>query len=158
MRDGATVLGYDAAGTLVSFRDGTNDLICIADKPGDDRFHAACYAHSLADFMQRGRELAAEGKDRATSQTIRMQEIEAGSLHMPKGPAALYQLFGQADSFDLTTGLVTNVQPLYVLYIPYATPESTGLATEAPLPGAPWLMDAGLPWAHIMYSPPQLNP
>jgi len=40
--------------------------------------------------------------------------------------------------------------PLYVIYIPYATVESTGLATSPVSEGAPWLMDAGKPWAHIM--------
>ena len=41
-RDGVMVYGYDVDGNLVTIREGTNDLICIADKPGDERFHAAC--------------------------------------------------------------------------------------------------------------------
>ncbi|MEZ4698877.1 MAG: hypothetical protein R2834_00995 [Rhodothermales bacterium] len=156
LKDGAAVLGYGATGEdLITLREGTNEMICLADKPGDDRFQAACYARSLEPFMARGRELAKEGKDRGASRDIRRQEVEAGTLRMPDGPAALYQLFGQADSFNTTTGEVTNVRPLYVMYMPFATTESTGLSAEQPMPGAPWLMDAGMPWAHIMYSPPQ---
>ena len=64
VRDGVHVYGYDVEGTLVTLREGTNDLICLADKPGDDRFHAACYHKSLEPYMARGRELRAEGVDR----------------------------------------------------------------------------------------------
>lgn len=153
LKDGARVLGYSASHELITLREGTNEMICIADDPRDDRFHAACYAKSLEPFMARGRELAGEGKDRGASRQIRKEEIEAGTLKMPDGPAALYQVFGQSDSFDTTSGEVTDVRPLYVIYMPYATTESTGLSSEPPMPGAPWLMDAGMPWAHIMYSP-----
>ena len=59
----------------------------------------------------------------------------------------------EAVVINLETGEVTDVRPLYVMYMPYATTESTGLSSQAPMEGAPWLMDAGLPWAHIMYSP-----
>ncbi|MDZ4699879.1 MAG: hypothetical protein SH809_09260 [Rhodothermales bacterium] len=155
LKAGATVLGYDASKALVTLREGNNEMICLADNPFDDRFQAACYAASLEPFMARGRQLVAEGADRGVSRDLRLKEIEAGTLKMPEAPAALYQLFGQADSFNLATGELTNVRPLYVMYIPYATTETTGLSTEPPMPGAPWLMDAGLPWAHIMYSPAQ---
>ena len=42
-RDGATVMGYSNGGDLKVLREGSNELICLADKPGDDRFHATCY-------------------------------------------------------------------------------------------------------------------
>ena len=32
-RDGATVLGYDAKGTLTTLRRGSNNMICLADNP-----------------------------------------------------------------------------------------------------------------------------
>ncbi len=155
LKAGAAVLGYDEAKKLIPLREGTNEMICLADNPFDDRFQAACYARTLEPFMARGRQLVAEGADRGASRDLRLKEIEAGTLKMPDAPAALYQLFGQADSFNTETGELSNVRPLYVMYIPYATTETTGLSTEPPMPGAPWLMDAGLPWAHIMYSPPQ---
>ena len=153
LKDGARVLGYTDDGDLVELRAGTNDITCLADDPADDRFHAACYQNTLEPFMARGRALRKEGKGREEIRTIRLQEIEAGTLQMPEAPAALYQLFGDASSFDTSTGTVENARPLYVMYLPYATTESTGLSSQPPMPGAPWLMDAGLPWAHIMYSP-----
>ena len=73
-RGGAHVYGYDTNGELVTLREGTNDLICLADKPGDERFHAACYHTSLEPYMARGRALRAEGVDRQESFNIRHQE------------------------------------------------------------------------------------
>ena len=153
LKDDARVLGYNADGDMIEIRSGSNDFTCLADNPFDDRFHAACYKNTMDAFMSRGRALKKEGKNRNESREIRLKEIEAGTLKMPEEPAALYQLFGQASSLNLETGEVSDVRPLYVMYMPYATTESTGLSTQAPMEGAPWLMDAGLPWAHIMYSP-----
>ena len=155
LKEGARVLGYNTEGAVIELRAGSNDLTCLADMPGDDRFHAACYQNSLEPFMARGRTLRKEGKGRNEIREIRLAEIESGSLSIPEEPTALYQLFGDASSQNPESGIVTSVRPLYVMYIPYATTESTGLSSQAPMPGAPWLMDAGLPWAHIMYSPPQ---
>ncbi len=60
-RAGAGVLGYNAGGKLVTLREGDNDLICLADKPGNDSFSVACYHRDLGPFMARGRELSAAG-------------------------------------------------------------------------------------------------
>ena len=63
----------------------------------------------------------------------------------------LYVLTGSG--YDAAQGQVTNPYLRWVVYTPYATPESTGLST-APGPG-PWLMYPGTPGAHIMISPPK---
>lgn len=157
MKEGARVLGYDASGDLTELRAGSNDLICLADNPSDDRFHASCYVNTLEPFMARGRELRKQGMGRGEIRSARLKEIEEGKLMMPEEPAALYQLFGSGSSLNVETGEVTDVRPLYVMYMPYATTESTGLSSQAPMEGAPWLMDAGTPWAHIMYSPASGN-
>jgi len=153
MRDGARVHGYDANGTLVLLREGQNDFICLADDPSDDRFHVACYHMSLEPFMARGRVLRAEGKEREEMQRIREQEARSGVIKMPERPAALYSLTGKATDYTPETGEALNTRPLYVVYIPYATPETTGLSPRPTGAGAPWLMDAGKPWAHIMIIP-----
>ena len=157
LKEDATVMGFNESGEMVTLREGSNGFICLADTPDDERFHAACYHESLEPFMARGRELRNEGKGRDENRAIRLEEIKRGQLSMPEQPAALYQLFGPLDVFDSETGTVEGANPLYVMYIPYATTESTGLSSEPLMPGGPWLMDAGLPWAHIMYSPGQAN-
>lgn len=153
-RDGATVLGYDADGTLVTLREGTNDFICLADEPGDDRFHTACYHESLEPFMARGRELRAEGKSRDEVMQIREEEARAGTLPMPEQSAMLYVSDGKLANYNPETNEVDSLSTRYVVYLPYATSESTGLPTSAPR-GEPWIMDEGKPWAHIMLIPKQ---
>lgn len=156
LQAGATVMGYDAEGRLVTLREGTNGLICLADDPSDERFHVACYHEAMEPFMARGRALRAEGKGRNEIASIREAEIAAGTLRVPDKPATLYQFFGQPGSLDPATGAVKDVRRLTVIYMPYATVETTGLPTSAPA-GSPWLMDPGKPWAHIMLAEPE-NP
>ncbi|HEU4859457.1 MAG TPA: hypothetical protein VFT15_06465, partial [Chitinophagaceae bacterium] len=60
-RDNCTVYGYSANKELVLLRQGTNELICIADNPDEPDFSVACYVKDLEPFMQRGRELRKQG-------------------------------------------------------------------------------------------------
>jgi len=149
-RADATVLGYNSNGEVVTLRKGSNDLICLADDPNDKTFSVACYHKDLEPFMARGRELAAKykGKER---QEVRWKEIEEGKVSMPREPRLLYVLTGS--DYDAAKGEVTNPYLRWVVYVPYATPESTGLSTS-PGPG-PWLMYPGTPGAHIMINPPK---
>lgn len=152
MQQGAGVLGYNTSGDLVTLREASNEFLCLADNPDEDRFHVACYHKDLEPFMKRGRELRAEGKSREEVREIRRQEVETGDIPLPEKPMALYSLTGPADGYDYTTGTLRSARPLYVVYVPYATPESTGIAPRPASNGAPWLMDPGTPWAHIMVS------
>ena len=58
-RADASVLGFNAAGELVSLRKGTGGMLCLADDPKDADYHGACYQKALEPFMARGRELRA---------------------------------------------------------------------------------------------------
>ena len=102
--------------------------------------------------MARGRRRRADGLSRDEIQAAREHEIEAGTLQMPAQPAVLYSLTGPADSYDAATKEVVGASPLYVIYMPYATAETTGLPESAPR-GQPWLMNPGKPWAHVMLIP-----
>ena len=148
----AAVLGYNAQGRLVTLREGDNDLICLADNPRDDRFSVACYHRDLEPFMARGRELSAQGLKGKERHAVRWKEIEDGKLSMPRQPRTLYVLNGSG--FEAASGQVIDSYLRWVIYSPFATPETTGLSTE-PSPGAPWLMFPGKPGAHIMINPPK---
>ncbi len=153
LRRGAAVLGYgdgDRDGRMVVLREGTNTMICLADDPMREGFHTACYHESLGPFMARGRELRAQGKDGGERRAIRIAEIEAGTLTMPDHPAALYSLTGEEGIFDPATGTAPGAAGLYVVYVAYATEESSGISAR-PAAERPWLMGAGTAWAHIMY-------
>ena len=147
LKPGASVLGW-RGGQLVTLRTGTNPMICLADDPAQEGFHAACYHRDLEPFMARGRQLRAEGVGRASLDSVRLAEVAAGRLKVPSGPVALYSVSMDGD-FDPAVGLPANVRGLYAIYMPYATEASTGLST-LPLASGPWLMHPGLPTAHVM--------
>lgn len=151
-RADATVLGYDAAGKLVMLRKGSNDLICLADDPARPGFEVDCYHESLEPYMARGRELRAQGVTGAAINQTRWKEAAEGKLAMPVQPAILYVLAGRNASFDTATGQVKDARARWVIYVPGATVESTGLSTT-PIPGGPWIMFPGTPGAHIMIVP-----
>jgi hypothetical protein len=151
-RASASVRERQAGGPeLIELRSGEGPYICLADDPSDDRFHASCYHESLEPFMARGRALRAEGGTTDVD-SVRFAEVEAGTLAMPTHPAALYSLSGDSVRVDGSTGAVSGASPLYVVYIAYATAESTGLPTT-PAKNSPWLMFPGTPKAHIMFTP-----
>jgi len=149
LQSGATVLGYRNYHKPVVLRQGTNEMVCLADDPSETRWHVSCYHRDLEPFMRRGRELTEAGKSRGEIDSVRLAEIQSGTLKLPDGPRMLYNLYAPVDSVDNATGLARSPASLQVVYVPYATPESTGLSTS-PGAGLPWLMQPGKPWAHIM--------
>jgi len=152
MRADATVLGYAPDGKLVTLRSGSGALICLADDPKEPNHHVSCYLKELEPYMARGRDLRAQGLKRPQIDSARMAEIKSGKLKLPAQPALLYQLIAPPGSVDSTTGEVKGARSMWVVYIPYATAEATGLSA-VPVKGGPWLMDPGMPWAHIMIVP-----
>jgi len=148
-RAGAAVLGYGADGRLTTLRAGTGPFNCLAPDPKVAQFHVACYHKALEPFMARGRELRASGVTGGRVDTVRFAEVQSGKLKMPDR-GALYTLTG--GHFDATTGTAPGANPLYVIYIPYATALTTGIS-ERPVQGAPWIMFPGTPKAHIMLVP-----
>jgi hypothetical protein len=149
-RAAAAVLGYNDKGEVITLRKGTNDLICLADDPAVKGISVACYHKDLEPFMARGRELAAQYKGKERHEQ-RWKEVDDGKVKMPREPRMLYVLTG--DSFDSVKGEMVNPYLRWVIYQPYATPESTGLSTTSG--NAPWLMYPGTAGAHIMISPPK---
>ena len=152
-RDGARVIGYNAAGELVTLREGSNEFVCLADDPNKDGFSAACYHQSLEPFMARGRELKAEGKSGKEIFDLREQEVKAGSLKMGDTGSTLHVYYGPSTRYDAAAGEVADAQYRYVVYMPYATAASTGLPESPVAPNHPWIMDPGTHTAHIMISP-----
>lgn len=153
-RDGATVMGFDGSGRLTTQRHGLNDLICLADNPGQEGFEVACYHVSLEPYMQRGRELTAQGVTGMDRYAIRWDEVKQGTLEMPEKPAMLYVLSGSA--YDPATGKITDEYRRSTIYVPYATAQSTGLSEQASATD-PWIMFPGTAGAHIMITPPRAS-
>ena len=152
-KEGAKVYGYDQKGNLVVLREGSNNLVCIADNPGKEGISVSCYSKKLEPFMARGRELNKQGLNFEERRKIRGEEIENGSLTMPEVPSMMYVFFGKEENYDASTGKLKEGKFRYVIYTPFATTESTGLPDKPHAPGMPWLMDPGTHRAHIMIGP-----
>jgi len=148
----ATVLGYGADGTLTTLRKGTGHMTCLADDPKVPQFHVACYHEAMEPFMARGRELRTSGVTGTQVDSVRFREAKSGVLKIPTNPSSLYSLTG-GTGFDPKTGTAPGARWLYVVYIPYATAATTGLSDKPQENNAPWIMFAGTPKAHIMFTP-----
>lgn len=155
LREGVMVYGYNEQGEMVVLREGTNNLVCIADDPSRKGINVSCYSKKLEPFMARGRQLNEEGKGEMERREIRRNEAESGELELPDTPSMTYIFSGSEENYDRTTGELKDGHYRYVIYIPYATTESTGLPEKPFAPGMPWLMDPGTHRAHIMVTPPK---
>ncbi|GAB2557918.1 hypothetical protein [Spirosoma aerophilum] len=153
-RDGATVYGYSPKNEFVVLRKGTNELVCLADDPAQKGLSVSCYHRDLDPFMERGRVLKKDGKKPAEILAMREQEVKDKKLTMPGHPSSLFSYTAKDEDYTAATGEVKNGYLRYVVYIPYATAESTGLPTKPEAEGMPWIMDPGTHRAHIMINPP----
>lgn len=152
LREGATVLGRGGAprpaDVLTTLRSGDGPLVCLADDPAEEGFEVFCYHRDLDPYMALGRVLREEGADRTRVMEARYAALEAGEIRMPPA-AVLYSLSAPNAPAPGDPERPAGARRLVVVYLPYATAESTGLPT-APDGAEPWLMLPGTPWAHIM--------
>ncbi len=153
-RDAATVYGYSPKNEFVVLRKGTNEMVCLADDPAQKGLNVSCYHKDLDPFMERGRVLKKEGKKAPEILAMREQEVKDKKLMMPLHPSTLYAYSAKDEQYNAATGDVKDGYLRYVVYIPYATAESTGLPLKPEAPGMPWIMDPGTHRAHIMINPP----
>ncbi|GLR17500.1 hypothetical protein [Portibacter lacus] len=148
-----TVIGYNMAGEFVTMKEGSNELICLADDPKKKGFSAACYHQSLEPFMARGRALKAEGKSATEIFDIREEEVKSGKLSMGETGSTLHIYYGGETMYDPETSIVDGAKYRYVVYMPWATAASTGLPERPIAANHPWIMNPGTHRAHIMISP-----
>lgn len=156
-RQGAMVYGYSDKGEFVVLQPGTNGMVCLGDDPAQAGLNVSCYHKDLDPFMARGRALKKEGKSFQEIFDIREKEVKEGKLKMPAQPTTLFVFTASAEQFNSQTGEAPKGYLRYVIYIPYATAESTGLPLKPDAPGMPWIMDPGTHRAHIMINPPKEN-
>lgn len=152
-RANCTVMGYNMAGEFVTFREGDNEFIVLTDNPTQEGFNAACYHKDLEPFMARGRALRAEGKTPKEIFDIREEEAKSGKLNMGKPGATLHIYYGPETEYNPETSEVKGAHYRYVVYLPFATAESTGLPEKPIGSNHPWIMNPGTHRAHIMISP-----
>jgi len=151
-RSGCKVIGYNMAGEFVTLKEGNNEFIVLVDDSKKDGFNAACYHKDLEPFMARGRALRAEGKNVQEIFDIREAEMKSGKFAIPTG-STLHIYYGISTLYDPETSMVEGARMRYVVYMPWATSESTGLPKSPLAANHPWIMNPGTHRAHIMISP-----
>lgn len=149
----ATVYGFDPKGEVILLRQGTNQTVCLADESGRAGLSVSCYHKSLQPFMARGWALRKEGKSADEIFKIREAESKAGKLKLGDQGSLLNALTAEEADVNWSTGEAKNTYTRSVVYIPWATSESTGLPIKPAGPGLPWIMDPGTHRAHIMINP-----
>jgi hypothetical protein len=151
-RSKCKVIGYNRAGKFVTLKEEDNEFIVLADNPSQAGFSAACYHKDLEPFMARGRALRAEGKTEQEVFAIREAEMKSGQLKITPG-LNLQIYYGPKTVHDSAASKVEGAQLRYVVYMPWATPKSTGLPEVPMASNHPWIMNSGTHRAHIMISP-----
>jgi hypothetical protein len=153
LRDGATVVTYDAQGNAKVLRQGTNAIVCQTNEPTPTAaFSVSCYQQSMKPTRDLQAKLRAEGKDAKAIAAAVDEARASGKLSAPAFGTMLYTRSGKTEQ---------DARTLWVMLAPNATAEATGLPTERPKSGGPWLMNAGKPGAHVMIPvvpPPMATP
>jgi hypothetical protein len=152
-RAAATVYGFDSKGEVILLRKGTNQTVCLADDSAREGLSVSCYHISAQPFMARGWDLRKEGKNADEIFKAREAESKSGKLQLPDQGSLLNALTADEKDVNWTTGEAKNTYTRSVVYIPWATAESTGLPLKPAGPGLPWIMDPGTHRAHIMINP-----
>ena len=156
-RAGAHVFGFNDKGEMITLREGTNNFVVRADNPFQEGFEVVSYPKDVEPFMKRGRDLRAEGKNRAEIFDIREKEMMNGSLQKPKYGSTLVVYYGAEARYNTDEDKLEGGKFRYVIYTPLATAETTGLPERPNGKGHPWVMFPGLYRAHIMITPPDEN-
>ena len=145
LRAGATVVTYDPeTGSRKVLRQGANTLECEPRNTTDGFIR--CYSNLMAPRHEMEAKLRAQKKSDKEIQEAVAEAIKAGTLKVPPFGTMSYRLATKE-------GVIKR---LWVMSVPYATPESIGVSTasqrDAALKGRglPWLMLAGTANAHVM--------
>jgi hypothetical protein len=159
MRDGAAVVRLDAKGMPQPVRSGSNGMVCIADKPGDDQLDVRCYNKDFIAVVYRGFQLRGQTPGAKVGERIEA-EIKAGKIHLPPQPTAGYRCLGPIADYDAAANTYRPpVECWQSVHFPYRTAAELGLPDESQVSEAqkrmlPYVMSSGRYWAHVMIEHP----
>jgi len=116
-------------------------MVCLADDPNQAGLNVSCYTKSLDPSWHAAGTEERRKKKNSEVFDIREQEVKM-QLIMPKNPATL--IIYTADKENITQRRRSSRRlSAIVIYIPYATAESTGLPTKLSLPACrgSWILE-----------------
>ena len=141
MREGATVLKWNADNTYATLKKGTNRLVCYdrSGEPGRQPFAVQCTSIGNLDRVAQNRKFEAMTDSKARQTALDAAEKD-GTRVKPEYGSVWYDMNG-ADQ--------EHARIHVTIAVPGATTQSTGLP-DNPKQGGAWLMNAGTSTAHIM--------
>jgi hypothetical protein len=140
LRDGATVVSYDAKGAPQILRQGDNHIFCT-DNSNAEGFNANCRGDAMrasADFQALER---AQGKDAKALQADMDAAYASGKLKRPPVGTMTYQRSGKTEA---------EARSMWRMMVPNQTGESLAISTKRVNSSSPWIMYSGQAGAHIM--------
>ena len=155
LRNGATVVRLDNAGQPETLRNGTNGMVCIADKPGDAQFDVRCYKDSFIHVVYRTFQLGGDVSSPKVG-----AEIAAGQLKLSNEPTAGFRCLGSASSYDSSTNSFRDTGGCWEsVHFPFRTAREVGFPDMSEVPEnlrrtVPYVMASGTYWAHVMIEHP----
>jgi hypothetical protein len=155
LRTAAGVVRLDEAGQPEVLRKATNGLVCIADKPGDERFDVRCYQEDFIPVVYRAFQLGYQVSGEKVE-----AEIKAGKLHLSNQPAAGYRCLGPASGYDPSSNTINaQIRCWQSIHFPFRTAREIGLPDMSEVPTdlratVPYVMSSGKYWAHVMIEHP----
>ena len=155
LRGSASVVRLDPAGKPDVLRKGTNGMVCIADRPGDEQFDVRCYQESFIPVVYRAFQLGYQVSGEKVE-----AEIKAGKLQLSNQPTAGYRCLGPASGYKASTNSVSSqIECWQSIHFPFRTARDIGLPDETEVPEnlqrtIPYVMSSGKYWAHVMIRHP----
>ena len=141
-RAAAMVVKWNADGTRVTLRPGTNNLVCWDQSvwPHQRAFSAHCTSVANLPRVEQNREFYMKAPDAKAAEVLVQAAEKAGMRKLPEFGSGNYGLVGNDQA--TARGHVT-------IAVPFATTESLKLSSKPIATGA-WIMDSGTSGAHIM--------
>jgi hypothetical protein len=141
MRDGATVIKWNADYTYETLKKGTNRLLCYdrSGEPGRQPFAVQCTSIANLDRVAQNRKFEAMSDMAARRAALDAAEAD-GTRVKPEYGSVWYDMNGPDQA---------HARIHVTIAVPGATTKSTGLPDD-PKEGGVWIMNAGTTTAHIM--------
>jgi hypothetical protein len=141
MRDGATVIKWNADNTYETLKKGTNRLLCYdrSGEPGRQPFAVQCTSIANIERVAQNRKFEAMSDMAARQAALDAAEAN-GTRVKPEYGSVWYDMNGPDQA---------HARIHVTIAVPGATTTSTGLP-DNPKQGGVWIMNPGTTTAHIM--------
>lgn len=155
LRSGATIVRLDSEFRPHVMRQGSNNMVCIDDRPNDDEFDVRCYKDSFIPVVYRAFQLGYG----VAGPKVR-DEILAGKLKLSKEPTAGYRCLGPAAGYDERNNKIDErIECWQSVHFPFKTAAEIGFPEEKDVPDreqytTPYVMGSGSYWSHVMLRHP----